>query len=137
MAQIASRCVFRCDLCSAYNKNIKSSEDKTKVSEGWAKYWGQYASREYRLHGCLASDNPNSALPDKSCLIRPCVMKKGLNNCAQCNEYVCKKSKSRMASYQEIADKHKGKISKEEYDFFFEPYDSRKVLDEIRKTSQN
>lgn len=33
-------------------------------------------------------------------------------------------------SNHEIANKHKGKIKKEEFDLFFEPYDSTKVLDE-------
>ena len=40
MEPIISKCGYRCDLCPAYESNLKSDADKQRMSDAWAKYCG-------------------------------------------------------------------------------------------------
>jgi len=70
---------------------------------------------------------------DPECPVRRCVIEKGLQNCAYCSEYVCKKLEQRIVDYKSIAAKFEEPILKEDYEHFIKPYEGRKVLDDIRK----
>jgi len=45
------------------------------------------------------SENPR--LIDQSCPVRPCVMEKGLDNCSQCEDYVCEKLTQRLVVFED------------------------------------
>jgi len=127
--EILSRCGFRCDLCPAYNPNIKSFEDKKEVSEKWQKYFGFYLPPEkVGCDGCIDNTPPL----DSECPIRPCVNEKELKNCAYCNNFGCDKLKSRMNALEEIESKFDN-IPERDYRIFLSPFNSRKFLMEIRK----
>ena len=88
MDQILTRCGYRCDLCLAYRPNIEQEPtNQTRLSDGWFKFFGfRLSPEEIVCDGCM-SENPT--LIDQSCPVRPCVIEKGLDNCAQCDRYVC------------------------------------------------
>ena len=134
MKGIISRCGYRCDLCPAYKENIHSKEDQKKISDGWFKYYGfRIPPDEIYCDGCLSPDDENPRLIDTECPVRPCVLEKQLENCAHCDQYACPKLKTRIVEYNSIAAKFKEPIPKEDYENFIKPYESRKVLEGIRK----
>ena len=127
--EILSRCGFRCDLCAAYNPNIKSFEDRKIVSAKWQQYFGFYLEPEkIGCDGCVG----NSPTLDANCPIRPCLNERQLENCAYCPDFDCEKIKSRMDALVDWQDKL-DEIPKEDYELFIKPYESRKRLTEIRK----
>ena len=90
MEAILTRCGYRCDLCLAYKPNVLGNpSNRQKLSDGWFKYFGfRLPAAEICCDGCM-SDNPK--LVDSACPVRPCVIEKGLDNCSQCEQYVCEK----------------------------------------------
>lgn len=130
MKEILSRCGFRCDLCLAYRENIgKHPENKQKLSDGWYKYFGfRIPADEIYCEGCI--DNPTL---DKDCRVRPCVIEKGLQNCSQCDSYVCEKLKERIFTYEDVRQKFGEEIPEEDYVCFIKPYENKKRLDALRK----
>ncbi len=127
--EILSRCGFRCDLCAAYNPNIKSFEDKKRVSAKWQQYFGFYLEPEkIGCDGCIG----NSPTLDANCPVRPCLNERQLENCAYCPDFDCEKIKPRMDALVDWQDKL-DEIPKEDYELFIKPYESRKRLTEIRK----
>ena len=132
MTEILTRCGFRCDLCLAYKSNIeKHPENKQKLSDGWHKYFGfRIPPDEIYCEGCM-TDSPTL---DKDCPVRPCVIEKGLENCAQCDDYICEKLKQRIVTYEGIKQKVAKEIPEEDYLCFIKPYENKKRLDALRET---
>ncbi|MCX6152278.1 MAG: DUF3795 domain-containing protein [Ignavibacteriales bacterium] len=129
MEEILARCGYRCDLCPAFNPNIKSFDDKKKISEKWHQYFDFYlAPEEIGCDGCLK----DAKLLDSNCTVRPCVLGKELVNCGYCNEFGCDKLKTRMDAMEEAIKNHKD-ISKEDYNLYIQPYESRNRLMNFRK----
>lgn len=129
MTEILARCGCRCDLCPAYKGNIHSADDRQAVSEGWLKYIGaEVPPEEIGCAGCLRSQNA----PDPECPIRPCVIKRGLANCAHCKDFGCDKLKSRMDFMENRYGGDFSAIPKEDFDRFILPYLSKDRLLKIR-----
>jgi hypothetical protein len=136
MARMIARCGFKCRLCVAFSKNIAGRDDQVRAAAAWLKYFGlDVAPEKIKCNGCLSKECSNLEFPEKNCPIRPCAVKKGKENCASCEDYICDKLGARMIGFEEIAKRFKRKISREEYIQFIAPYDSRKTLDRIRKNS--
>ncbi len=126
--EILSRCGFRCDLCPAYNPNIKSFEDKKEISEKWQKYFGFYlAPEKVGCDGCINNEAPL----DTECQVRPCANEKKLENCVYCEDFGCDKLKSRMNAFEEVTSKFTD-IPERDYRIFLLPFNSKKYLMEIR-----
>jgi len=133
MSEVVSRCGFRCDTCPAFTGRIKSSADQIKAADGWSKYFGLKMSAEkIRCNGCLSEICVNGELPDSECPIRPCVMMRGMNTCADCFDFPYDQLQTRMKAVDQAIEKFGGKIPMSEYETFIEPYDYRKNLNEIR-----
>jgi hypothetical protein len=77
------------------------------------------------------SENPK--LIDQSCPVRPCVIEKGLDNCAQCERYVCDRLTERLVVFEEIRDKLGAEIPAEDRARFILPYENRRRLDALRE----
>jgi hypothetical protein len=60
----------------------------------------------------------NPELIDQSCPVRPCVIDKGLENCAQCKQYICAKLTERLVVYEEVQQRVGAEIPKQDYLLF-------------------
>ncbi len=131
MDPILTRCGYRCDLCLAYRPNVeKNPAGQQKLSDGWFKYFGFRLPPESILcDGCMA-ENPH--LIDSKCPVRPCVIERGLDNCAQCEDYICEKITQRLVVYEDIQQKAGSSIPDEDYQCFIRPYENKRRLAVIR-----
>jgi len=132
--EILTRCGFRCDLCLAYKDNIENNAQRQLLSDGWYKIYGfRIPAENIYCEGCINAECLTPKLIDKDCPVRPCVIDKGIENCSQCDDYICDKLKDRMVVYEDLLKKDDIKISRKEYIKFIKPYENRKSLDELRK----
>lgn len=129
MNEILAKCGYRCDLCPAYSENIKSEEDKKIVSDGWKRMFGfEIPPEEVACAGCHNKGNH----PDSDCPVRPCVIEKGMKNCAYCENFECDSLKTRTGFLAEYFKKSICEISTEDYEKYILPYESRERLVKIR-----
>lgn len=131
MEPVLTRCGYRCDLCLAYKPNVEESpSNQKKLSDGWYKYFGfRIPPEKIICDGCMA-DNPR--LIDQTCPVRPCVLEKGLENCAQCEQYICGKLAERLVVYEEVKKRVNIEILEDDYLCFIHPYENKIRLDRLR-----
>jgi hypothetical protein len=131
MQPILTRCGYRCDLCLAYKPNVeKDPANQQKLSDGWFKYFGfRLPASEICCDGCMA-DNPK--LIDQSCPVRPCVIARGLDNCAQCEQYVCEKLRERLVIFEEVQRRIGAEIPDDDRICFIQAYENKRRLDALR-----
>ena len=138
MSNLVSKCGIDCGACpwGPYPRKGMSAED----FEG-------YRNEAKRILGympiktpCVTCRTPaaeipkESKLPSKKCLIRRCVDKKGVANCAYCTRFPCDTLKATAAAWnrENIEAKLGAPISEEEYHSFVEPFEGIKRLSAIR-----
>jgi len=76
------------------------------------------------------SENPK--LIDQGCPVRPCVIEKGLENCAQCADYVCEKLTQRLVICEEVKNRVGAVIAEDDYLCFIRPYENKRRLDAMK-----
>jgi len=132
MKPVLTRCGYRCDLCLAYQPNVfRNPSNQQKLSDGWFKYFGfRIPPTDICCDGCM-KENPK--LIDQNCPVRPCVIEKGLDNCSQCEQYICEKLTERLVVFEDILKKAGGGISEEDHTCFIRPYENKERLEELRK----
>ncbi len=129
--ELLSRCGYRCDLCLANKRNIEKKDLRSELSDGWEKCFGfRIPAEKIYCDGCCANDNPK--LIDTKCPVRPCVNKKGLDNCSQCGKYPCKDFKQREVIYEKIVKDKKG-ITKSDRKLFIRPYENKQRIDTLQE----
>jgi len=135
MDPILTRCGYRCDQCLAYRTNVENNPDnRTKLSDGWYQYFGfRIPPEQIICDGCM-TENPQ--LIDQSCPVRTCVMEWGLDNCSQCEDYICKKLTQRLVVYKEIKDRLNNEIPDDDYLCFIQPYENKMRLEALRNSSK-
>ncbi len=132
--KILSRCGYRCDLCLAYKENIEKEYSREKLSDGWFKYFGfRISSDDICCEGCKTSDPLEDDMIDKNCPVRSCVISKNIDNCSECENYICDKLESRLVCYDEISREFDGKIPNKDRELFIRPYENSKRLEERRE----
>ena len=131
MESIVTRCGYRCDLCLAYRPNVEANPgNRQTLSDGWFRYFGFRIPPEGIVcDGCMA-ENPR--LIDSQCPVRPCVIARKLDTCAQCDEYVCDKLKERLVVFEEVQQRVGAGIPEEDRERFIRPYENKVRLDERR-----
>jgi len=131
MEPILTRCGYHCDLCLAFKPNIEANpSDQVKLSDGWFKYFGfRIPPEQIMCDGCMA-DNPH--MIDQTCPVRPCVIESGLDNCSQCEDYVCEKLTERLVVFEEIRARINADIPEDDYLCFIRPYENKQRLDALR-----
>jgi hypothetical protein len=131
MDPILTRCGYRCDLCLAYKPNIeKHPENRQKLSDGWHRYFGFHLPpAEICCDGCMSED-PH--LIDQRCPVRPCVIERGLDNCSQCEEYICDRLRQRLVTYEGVAERVVAEIPEDDRECFIRPYENKERLDALR-----
>ena len=131
MEPVLTRCGYRCDLCLAYRPNLESNPDNRQIlSDGLFTYFGfRIPPEEILCDGCLAE---GARLVDTACPVRPCVIERGLPNCAACGQYICAKLEERMVSREEVRQRMRAEIPEEDFQRFVLPYENKPRLEEIR-----
>jgi hypothetical protein len=134
MEPILTRCGYRCDLCLAYKPNVeKTPSNQQKLSDGWFNYFGfRLPPEKIACDGCM-SDHPK--LIDQTCPVRPCVLEKGLDNCSQCEQYICEKLTQRLVSVEEVKNRIGAEIPEDDYLCFIQPYENKKRLEALRASA--
>ncbi|UCD63853.1 MAG: DUF3795 domain-containing protein [Candidatus Zixiibacteriota bacterium] len=127
MEEMLARCGYRCDLCAARSDD---PEVRQRLVAGWRKYFGHemYTVENVRCDGCLA----DGRLADKTCGVRPCVIEKGIGNCAHCDDFVCEKLKPLMGDEGRYKRRFPG-ISDDDYNLCMRMFASEPRLRAIRK----
>ena len=135
MPDIIARCGFKCNLCLIYRDNLKKDErNKQRFRDSLERIYGeQLTLEECYCDGCMTPESENPIRITADCTIQPCVIEKGLENCAYCDQYPCKDLEAKFVDYQKVKERFGGPLPEEDYQAFVMPYESRKVLDEIRK----
>lgn len=128
--EILGRCGYRCDLCPAYQPNIKSMADKQKVRDGWAEYLDFHISAEEV--GCVGCWNEGRHAYG-SCPVRPCVIQRGIENCALCADFACDKLQSTMEFGEQLASEFPD-MPETDYDLFCLPYRGKERLIRIHES---
>ena len=132
MDPIIANCGYRCDMCLIHETNLKSDDDKRRMSEALARYYDcQLAPEMIRpCKGCAGAEEP----PDKGCRVFPCAREREMENCGHCPQFGCDKLKTRMDVVEECLKKHP-EVSDEDFALFFRPYLSRTTLTEIHRSA--
>jgi hypothetical protein len=89
---------------------------------------------------CVTCQTPDSKipkaakLPSRKCLIRRCVDRAGIKNCAYCSRFPCDsvKATSGLWNRKNIEEKLGASLSEEEYHAFVEPFEGLRRLEIIR-----
>ena len=131
--KIVARCGYRCDLCPAFKDNVRGPEHQQWVSDGWHKYYGfRIPADSICCDGCWTEDSAYPNRIDTDCPVCPCVIEKGLESCAQCNEYICERLRQRLVDGKEVLAKAEQPIPPEEFNAFVRAYDNRQRLKQMR-----
>ena len=132
MNEILTRCGYRCDLCLAYRPNVEANPSNQQiVSDGWFRYFGfRIPPEEIICDGCMAED---PRLIDRECPVRPCVIDRGLDNCAQCVDFACERLRKRLVTYESVVERISGDIPEKDRARFIVPYENVARLENIRK----
>lgn len=86
-------CGYGCHLCAARSDD---AEVRARMVEGWRRLFGheQYTAENVRCDGCRA----DGRLADSECRARPCAIERGVDSCAECEDFPCDKMKHLMGS---------------------------------------
>jgi hypothetical protein len=135
MSDIIARCGFKCNLCLIYRENLKKDENnRQKFRDALERIYGDKLTlEECYCDGCMTPDSENPVRINTDCTVRPCVIDRGLENCACCDLYPCEDIERKFVDYQKVMERYGEPLSEADYQDFVFPYESRKVLDEIRQ----
>lgn len=134
MEGMLSKCGYRCNRCLAYEANFKGEVDQKRMSDALAKYYDfEIPPEEVKAcRGCQASETP----PDSNCPVFPCARERGLETCGHCPDFGCDKLKQRMDVVEKCLEKHSD-MPQEDFDTFFKPYLSRRILEQIHQNQES
>jgi len=101
-----------------------------------------YSPSENVFRDCVGCHTPNDEIPQearvplKNCLVRRCVDRRGIRNCAYCSRFPCGYIQDCGDEWgrEKIEAKHGAPISEEDYAAFVEPFEGLRHLHEIRAT---
>jgi len=135
MSDIIGRCGFKCNLCLIYRENLKKDErNRQRFRDGLEKYYGDKLTlEECYCDGCMMDDRENPVRITKDCKVRPCAIARGIINCAYCDRYPCQDVEKKFIVRSKVEERYGAPIDEENYRLFIMPYESRQVLDEIRR----
>ncbi len=124
-AKIVARCGYRCDLCAARSDDPAVRQ---KLVDAWRKYYGhtRYTAENVHCGGCGSEKRA-----DMTCRVRPCVIAKGIENCAQCGQCPCDKLRP-LCSSPHFNFVRYGDVPQTDYDLALRQFDNVPELMQIR-----
>ena len=133
MDKMIGYCGYNCHLCAARSDD---PEVRRKLVDGWRKIFGHehYTAENVRCDGCRA----DGRLADKECKARPCAIERGVESCAECEDFVCDKVKNLLACREGIMvflNSRLGDVSEEEYNLCARQFESMPNLIKIMAKS--
>ena len=116
-------CGYNCQNCAARSSDIKVRE---KLVNAWRKYLGiqNYTAENVYCEGCKSKGD---IIAYKECKARPCARAKGLDSCAQCNEFPCDNIKLLLDSIASLTCLKAPKIkdmTEEEFNYCMQQWNS-------------
>ncbi len=117
---VITLCGMRCDLCLAYQANLDvHPENAQRISDGWETCFGfRIPPEAVHCDGCFTTGDPTL---DSGCDVRPCVIERGLENCAGCEDYLCEKRAGRLTRFDAIRTKFAAPIPEKDRRLFTFP----------------
>ncbi len=127
-----SFCGMRCDLCLAYRPNVTTHpENRHLLSDGWHQYFGfRIPPEEILCEGCRQTQHQTL---DQDCPVRPCVIDRNLEHCAECEDYICEKLKGRLVNFESLQQEYGQTIPQADRQRFIFPYENAHRLSALRK----
>lgn len=94
-----AHCGLNCSKCEAYLATQENNDEKrAKTAETWSKmYHAEITPAQINCTGCK-SDEIKFFHCDR-CDIRQCCLTNGVENCAECKDYIC----DRLAAFIKLA----------------------------------
>jgi len=137
VAKLFSKCGIDCSACpwGPYTRRSMTPRE-----------FESYRNNAKRILGYMPIKNPcvtcqtpdekipkTSKLPNRNCLIRQCVDKIGVANCAYCSRFPCDTVKATAGAWNRktIEEKLGARISEEDYHVFVEPFEGISRLEGI------
>ena len=122
MSELIGYCGYNCHLCAARSDD---AEVRQRMVDGWRRIIGHqhYTAENVRCDGCRS----DGRLTDKECKARPCAVERGVESCAQCDDFVCDKVGRLLRSREGLlifCRPKDGLVTEEEYDLCMRQFDS-------------
>lgn len=92
MSNITAYCGLDCNECPTFLATKSNDDEKRKeVAELWSNlYKAEIKASDINCDGCKSSGGSLFSHCNV-CEIRKCAKEKAINNCSECDEYVCEK----------------------------------------------
>ena len=138
MSKLIAKCGMDCGTCpwGPYPRQDMTSEEFEQYKKKAKKILG-YTPMKTPCPTCQTPDEEipkGSKLPPRNCLVRQCVDKTGLENCAYCSKFPCEGVRNIANAWNRefFEKKHGAKVLEEDYRKFIKPFEGVKHLEEIR-----
>jgi len=138
MPKLVAKCGTDCGACpwGPYPRKSMTAEEFERHRNNAKRILG-YMPIKTPCMTCQIPDSKipkGSKLPNRKCLIRQCVDKIGVANCAYCSRFPCDTVKATAGVWnrKSIEEKLGAPISEEEYHAFVEPFEGINRLEAIR-----
>lgn len=97
-------CGYCCDMCKAFQGNIRKKDERECLSGYWQKYYElNIPIEEIRCDGCRCRKADAHRI-DSECPVRACVLEKQLSDCSECAQYPCETFMARKGLSHSEAD---------------------------------
>ena len=132
--KIVTRCGNRCDICLLYHKNEQLEGARDVLGSELAIKHNIEINRESLIcRGCLDESSEGMLFDD--CPVRKCVIEKGIEHCAQCDDYTCSLLESHLITRAEIEEKF-GHLNDRAISLYVEAFENKKRLSQLRKNHE-
>ena len=141
MAELVAKCGMDCRACpwGSYPRQDMTPEEFEQYKKRAKKILG-YTPMKTACFTCQVSNEEipkGHKLPPRNCLVRQCVDKIGVENCAYCSRFPCGQVKDIAGAWNRkfFEEKLGAPISEEDYVAFVKPFEGMKRLEEIRAST--
>lgn len=138
MSRLISKCGMDCGSCpwGPYPRESMTADEFNQYKKRVKAILG-YTPMRTPCPTCQTVDEEipkGSKLPPRSCLVRQCVDRTGVENCAYCSSFPCEVVKDTAGAWNRkfFEEKHGAEIPEEDYRLFIKPFEGMKQLEEVR-----